>query len=300
MFRGDNALADMTPIPTAIFANADVRLRVWFNDGTNGFQLLTPDQRLAAVGYAMMAENVPDGAIASAQLAPNLTLGGTTTGVFAGSGTMSFQTVAGTAQNAGANTNYLLTNAAPSTVTLPAAPFVGEVVRVNGIGAGGLQVAPNAGHSIVGAGTTIGPAGVTWTPRDSTQIWWGLASSADGTKLVASVQTGRLYTSTDSGATWVARDSNRSWLGVASSTDGTKLVAAVVGGQIYTSVDSGVTWTPREAARDWSTVASSADGTELAAAVQNGDLYTSTDSGVTGRRGGAWVIGHPWPHQRMA
>ena len=33
-----------------LFTNCDVRLRVWFNDGTNGFQLLTPDQRIAAVG----------------------------------------------------------------------------------------------------------------------------------------------------------------------------------------------------------------------------------------------------------
>jgi hypothetical protein len=49
-----------------------VRLRVWFNDGTHGSQLLTPDQRIVAVGYAMMAGNaatVADGAITSAKLA---------------------------------------------------------------------------------------------------------------------------------------------------------------------------------------------------------------------------------------
>jgi hypothetical protein len=66
---GDATIANMTVVPGTIFANADVRLRVWFNDGTNGWQQLTPDQRIAAVGYALMAGNVPDGAITSAKLA---------------------------------------------------------------------------------------------------------------------------------------------------------------------------------------------------------------------------------------
>jgi len=48
----------------------------------------------------------------------------------------------------------------------------------------------------------------------------------------------RLYTSSDSGATWAARDSVRQWFSVASSADGTRLVAGVVGGQLYTSVGS--------------------------------------------------------------
>lgn len=51
-------------------------LRVWFNDGTNGSQMLTPDQQIAAVGYAMMAGNVPDGAITSAKIAAGA-VGGT-------------------------------------------------------------------------------------------------------------------------------------------------------------------------------------------------------------------------------
>ncbi|MBS0658268.1 MAG: tail fiber domain-containing protein [Verrucomicrobia bacterium] len=50
---GDTALANMTAVPAVAFTRPDVRLRVWFNDGVNGFQLLTPDQPVAAVGYAM-------------------------------------------------------------------------------------------------------------------------------------------------------------------------------------------------------------------------------------------------------
>jgi hypothetical protein len=67
---GDTTLAGMTaPIPASVFDNADVRLRVWFNDGVNGSQLLTPDQRITSVGYAMMSANVRDGAITGAKLA---------------------------------------------------------------------------------------------------------------------------------------------------------------------------------------------------------------------------------------
>ena len=51
--------APMTAIPASVFANADVNLRVWFDDGANSSQLLTPDQRLAAVGYAMVAGGLP-------------------------------------------------------------------------------------------------------------------------------------------------------------------------------------------------------------------------------------------------
>jgi hypothetical protein len=67
---GDTTIANMTAaIPASVFSNSDVRLRVWFNDGVSGFQQLSPDQRIAAVGYAMMAGNLPDGAITSNQLA---------------------------------------------------------------------------------------------------------------------------------------------------------------------------------------------------------------------------------------
>jgi len=66
---GNATLANMTPISASIFTNSDVRLRIWFNDGTNGSQQLSPDQRIAAVGYAMMAANVADGVVTSEKLA---------------------------------------------------------------------------------------------------------------------------------------------------------------------------------------------------------------------------------------
>ena len=52
------ALGDTgTPIPATVFTNSDVRIRTWFSDG-GGFELLSPDQRIVAVGYAMVAASV--------------------------------------------------------------------------------------------------------------------------------------------------------------------------------------------------------------------------------------------------
>lgn len=86
---GDASLANMTILPASAFTNADVRLRVWFNDGSNGFQLITPDQRLASAPFALnaaSAETLPPGTVTSSMLGSNLTLSGTTTGTFAGNG----------------------------------------------------------------------------------------------------------------------------------------------------------------------------------------------------------------------
>src|SRR6266849_4770682 len=38
---GDVTVANMAFLPAAVFTNAELRLRVWFDDGTHGFQWLT-------------------------------------------------------------------------------------------------------------------------------------------------------------------------------------------------------------------------------------------------------------------
>ncbi len=70
---GDTSIPNMSGLPASVFSNTEVYLRVWFNDGTNGFQLLSPDQRITSVGYAMMSGNVVDGAIGEQNLNPGLT-----------------------------------------------------------------------------------------------------------------------------------------------------------------------------------------------------------------------------------
>lgn len=52
---GNTDLANMAPVPSSALDHDDVRLRVWFNDGSHGFQQVAPDQPLAAVPYAIHA-----------------------------------------------------------------------------------------------------------------------------------------------------------------------------------------------------------------------------------------------------
>lgn len=105
---GDSKLANMTAIPAGVFANPDVRLRVWFDDGVNGSQLLAPDQRLAPAPY------LADGAVTTAAIAPGAVTG---TGIAAG-------TIDGT-------------NVAPGSLdfthlTVPAPPSAGQVLGFDG------------------------------------------------------------------------------------------------------------------------------------------------------------------------
>ncbi len=61
---------NMSPISAAVFSHPDVRLRVWFSDGTNGSQQLSPDRRIASVAYAVIAGEVADGSVSAAKIAP--------------------------------------------------------------------------------------------------------------------------------------------------------------------------------------------------------------------------------------
>jgi hypothetical protein len=67
---GDPSIPNMAPLAPGVFAQSDVRVRLWFNDGTHGFSRLEPDVRLAAVAYAITAGSVPDASITLAKLAP--------------------------------------------------------------------------------------------------------------------------------------------------------------------------------------------------------------------------------------
>lgn len=49
---GNTNTANMAAIPPTVFSNTDVRLRVWFDDGS-GLQQLMPDQQLVSAPYAL-------------------------------------------------------------------------------------------------------------------------------------------------------------------------------------------------------------------------------------------------------
>jgi hypothetical protein len=126
-------------------------------------------------------------------------------------------------------------------------------------------------------------SGATWTASGApANVWFSVASSADGSRLIAAsaepyINTSTLYLSTNSGATWTTVNSSvisTRVICVASSADGIRLVAAGNQGQFFISADSGATWGPSAPADNWQCVASSADGAKLVAVAYGGGIYT--------------------------
>ena len=116
---GDATIANMAAIPTFAFTFPDVRLRVWFSDGTaTGFQLLTPDQRLAPAAY------LGDGVVTTASLA---------------NGAVTTAKISNQAITGGQIANNTIDAGRLAT---PSAPAIGQVLSYN---AGGLNwTAPNS------------------------------------------------------------------------------------------------------------------------------------------------------------
>ena len=55
---GNTAQQGMGAIDPAVFVQyTDAKLRVWFSDGVNGFQQLSPDRPFASVPYAFNSES---------------------------------------------------------------------------------------------------------------------------------------------------------------------------------------------------------------------------------------------------
>jgi len=55
---GDPGVAGMADLPASLFTSyAGLKLRIWFNDGTNGLQQLGTDQALLVAPYALSADS---------------------------------------------------------------------------------------------------------------------------------------------------------------------------------------------------------------------------------------------------
>ena len=211
-------------------------------------------------------------------------------GSFFGNGLVGWIPTNGTAVQAVIDTGYVLTSPQLVTLTLPASPNVGDIVRISGAGAGGWKIGQNAGQSVIGSFS--GYANSYWTAEASANVWVSIASSSDGNKLVAAADNAGIYNSANSGLTWVKGTGSPAGAdGVASSADGSKLVAVFnnsgLGGGIFTSTNSGANWQNTGPGNgNWYSVASSADGTHLVAVVNGGNIYVSTSSGQSG----TWTV----------
>jgi hypothetical protein len=111
-------------------------------------------------------------------------------------------------------------------------------------------------------------SGATWKRTSAPSSYWNaVASSADGSKLVAALAGSAIYSSSDAGATWVRTTASSAptsyWQAVASSADGTILCA--LGNESEISTNSGVSWAPANvpACFWWRGLAASADGSNI-------------------------------------
>src|SRR5229473_1603414 len=153
---GDATLANMTVITADVFTNVDVRLRVWFNDNANGSQLLSPDQRIAAVGYALMAANVPDGMVTT----PKLADGAVTAAKLA------LNAVTSANVSTGAITSDGLADGAITTAKLASSAVTGVNIAAGAIGTaqladGGVATAKLANNAVTAANIANGSIGTT-------------------------------------------------------------------------------------------------------------------------------------------
>jgi hypothetical protein len=170
-------------------------------------------------------------------------------------------------------------------LTFSASPGGNGEVSLSGTGACPVDTLAD------GTGQCVPMAGAEWVQRGPLLTWASVASSADGTRLVAAATGGSIYTSSDSGATWIARDSVRTWTWVASSADGSRLLAGDLTydvpcrGDLFTSTDFGVSWNAGGQADCWRVVASAADGVHLFAA--SGGPGTMTPRFVASSDGGS-------------
>lgn len=142
----------------------------------------------------------------------------------------------------------------------------------------------------------------TWTPTGAaTNSWQCIASSADGSRLIAGQYAGSIEISTNGGATWTTNAmTNGFWTSVASSADGTKMLAAAayednshING-VFTTTNFGASWlTNGLPTMYWGSVALSGDGNTMAAVapanqdfISVGAVFCSTNSGNN------WVSNH--------
>lgn len=183
-----------------------------------------------------------------------------------------------------ANTGYLVSvDTEQAVLTLPAAPAIGSVVQISGLGRGGWKIAQNAGQYVVTNSLPGGQIRERFVQREAARNWWPMACSADCNIIAAAVDGGQIYKSVDGGVSWLVEESNRAWRGIAASANGRVLYAVAANDRIYKGDDSPdyPSWLARASVRNWQSIASSADGSKVVAVAAGDQIFTSTDAGFS-------------------
>lgn len=308
----------MIPLPTLSEASlANLRLRIWFGETDRTLHRLQPDTPLVGLPLAnhsvVAAESqTMTGPVSVLQIAGSLPSSAFPTNIAWLDSSPSFSGPVTAPQFVGAgvegwirtedmevltrpNRGYLVGgDAGPVTVRLPADARVGDVVRVRGVTSAGWSIAESDG-------TTLElPAGYFWRGTGPVEDWVSVASSADGQRLLAAPDFGRIHLSTDGGVTWEPRGIRIGWGVVGCSADGQVMVAGQRSGTLWRSVDGGETWQSLGVEGEWLSLTASHDGSRWLAASRTGALKSSQDYGAHWtallRPGGSGrgISGGPW------
>lgn len=160
---GDPEVPNMAALPASTFTNLPLYLRVWFNDGINGFEQLAPDTLVPTAGFAMvaatLADGVPssepaDGSVTEAKLA-----NGAVTSIKLGASSVSSAKIADGAVSSAKVANAAITESKLANSAVTTAKLANAAVTATKLADGSVDAGKLAAGSVtstkIAAGTTV-------------------------------------------------------------------------------------------------------------------------------------------------
>lgn len=197
---GDTNMASMTvAIPASAFLNTEVYLRIWVNDGVSGFQKMSPDLRITAVGYALVARTTLEAPASSTNFSGSLV--GDVTGLQTATVVGSVAGVSATTVATGA----IVANAATNLNT------VGKIVRRDSSD-GGFSAGTVSAVKFIGDGSSLTNlakvtlAGDVTGPQGTTMV--SMVSGVSATSITNGVSAANTATSMNTAGKIVRRDTS--------------------------------------------------------------------------------------------
>ena len=199
---GDTTLVNMTAISAPLFTQPNLQLRIWFNDGVNGFAALSPVQNLTPTPYAVFANNANSASNAVSATSATSAMTATTANTFSGSlsgdvtGTQGATVVASVGGQSAANvaSGVITANSATSANT-----------------ANSIVQRDASGNFSAGTVTLSGPLYLVNGENNTAVGWLALANNTTGTQNTADGNNALYFNTTGSVNTasgWQALYSN--------------------------------------------------------------------------------------------
>jgi len=218
---GDTSLPNMAALPASAFSQPDRFLRVWFSSTDTAYSLLSPDRRIAAVPYALQAENAGDAGTLGGQAAsafaasshthPALTAStGLSGGSYTGGSSAAFSVVYGASAGSAVQGSQTISISAGSGLTGGvSADALGDGVSAT------LNVVGGNGISASADNLDLGPLSANWNQTGAFDVVLNnaaselsLLESAGGTYYgtldVGDLAANQTYNFTTGGTVWTS------------------------------------------------------------------------------------------------